>query len=233
MSQAEEQLSDSNRRIEELGEKRRVAAAECALSKLGVGHGGGTDKDSGRFRSRPRQIARFGAEFDLSRGGYAQQAGAAQGGEVAEVERRAARAAPFSGEVVVEELRNVHHDSFVWCCALHPVVPMLATGCGDGNVRLWRLDGECLRVLRGHREWVYCLAFDSFGDTLCSGSYDSSLRVWRVATGECVAVIRRAGCCFNAVAFQPGSSDHIAAASSDPAIRIFRITTASVVRTLL
>ena len=33
------------------GEKRRVAAAESALSKLGVGHGGGTEKNSGRGAS--------------------------------------------------------------------------------------------------------------------------------------------------------------------------------------
>ena len=50
------------------------------------------------------------------------------------------------------------------------MVPLLATASSDKTVRLWRLDGHCVRVLRGHTEWAYCCAFSPAGDHLCSGT---------------------------------------------------------------
>ena len=95
-------------------------------------------------------------------------------------------------QVGVEEVRVLsEHESHVWCCALHPLVPLVATGSSDTTVRLWRLDGECLRILRGHKEWVYSIAFDPMGDTLCSAAFDGTLRLWSVSTGECMRIIRR------------------------------------------
>ena len=119
------------------------------------------------------------------------------------------------------------------CCALHPMVPLVATGSSDTTVRLWRLDGECLRVLRGHKEWVYSVAFDPMGDMLCSGAFDATLRLWNVSTGECIRIIRRAGVSFHSVAFQPRTGGYIAAASSERVVRLFRVADGEVARTLV
>lgn len=47
-----------------------------------------------------------------------------------------------------------------------------------------------------------------------------------------MALLRSAGACFNAVAFQPGSGDLVAAAAADPVVRVFRVSTGAVARAL-
>uniref|UniRef100_A0A0C3TKW7 Anaphase-promoting complex subunit 4 WD40 domain-containing protein n=1 Tax=Guillardia theta (strain CCMP2712) TaxID=905079 RepID=A0A0C3TKW7_GUITC len=123
------------------------------------------------------------------------------------------------------------HEAPVWCCAFHPLVPLLASGGGDRIVRLWRMDGECLRVLRGHSEWVYSLSFSPSGELLVSASFDGSLRVWDVSNGKCVRVMRAGGINFLACSFDPLGT-FIAAASSDKLIRFFRLSDGEVSRTL-
>jgi WD40 repeat protein len=136
--------------------------------------------------------------------------------------------------ISVEEVRQLReHEADVWCCALHPLVPLVATGSSDTTVRLWRLDGECLRVLRGHTEWIYTVAFDSMGDKLCSGAFDGTLRLWGVSTGECIRVIRSSGASFHSVAFQPPTCTYLAAGSAEHAVRIYRVADGEVARTLV
>lgn len=137
-------------------------------------------------------------------------------------------------QIGVQEVRELReHESHVWCCALHPLVPLVATGSSDTTVRLWRLDGECLRVLRGHKEWVYSVAFDPMGDILCSAGFDGMLRLWNVSNGECLRIIRRSGISFHSVAFQPGTGAYIAAASSERVVRLYRVVDGEIARTLV
>ena len=91
-------------------------------------------------------------------------------------------------------------------------------------MRIWRTDGECVRVLRGHREWVYTLDFAPLGDKLCSGSFDGTLRVWDVINGVCLCVIKRPGVSFHSVRFRPGDGMLVAAASSEKVMRLFRVS---------
>ena len=59
----------------------------------------------------------------------------------------------------------------------------LASGSGDGGVRLWDLrTGQAHRTLLGHTAPITCLQFD---DThLISGSLDKTIRVWDLRSGH-------------------------------------------------
>jgi WD40 repeat protein len=56
---------------------------------------------------------------------------------------------------------------------------ILATGCYDHTVRLWRsADGALLQTLYGHGDYVTDLAFSPSGALLASGSYDGTIILW-------------------------------------------------------
>ncbi|KAG7814496.1 hypothetical protein KL924_000910 [Ogataea haglerorum] len=58
----------------------------------------------------------------------------------------------------------------------------LASGTGDGVVRLWDLrSGEIIRQLVGHTSAVTCLQFDEH--SIVTGSRDRSVRIWDLRTG--------------------------------------------------
>ncbi|QRK04059.1 hypothetical protein JQX13_27685 [Archangium violaceum] len=54
----------------------------------------------------------------------------------------------------------------------------LATGDQEGRVQVWRVNGELLGVLEGHRALVNALAFSSDGALLASGGADTTVLLW-------------------------------------------------------
>jgi WD40 repeat protein len=61
----------------------------------------------------------------------------------------------------------------------------IATGDGDGLVRIWSADGRPERILRGHLEAVRCLDYSVDRKQLVSGGVDNTLRLWNVDDGSC------------------------------------------------
>jgi F-box and WD-40 domain protein 1/11 len=49
------------------------------------------------------------------------------------------------------------------------------TGSNDKSIRIWDPNsGECLKILKGHKDLVRTLAYDAIRGRVFSGSYDKT-----------------------------------------------------------
>jgi WD40 repeat protein len=85
------------------------------------------------------------------------------------------------------ERASLRHPCAVHAVAIGPRGVLIATGGGDGVVRLFeRLpDGQCTPVgdLRGHRGAIRAVRFSADGEWLSSWSEDETVREWSLQTG--------------------------------------------------
>ena len=72
------------------------------------------------------------------------------------------------------------HTAGVWAVAFSPDGGLLASGGGDGTVRLWDpVTAEPVgRPLTGHTGGVRAVAFSPDGGLLASGAGDGTVRLW-------------------------------------------------------
>jgi WD40 repeat protein len=93
--------------------------------------------------------------------------------------------------------------------------------------------GQVIRSLAGHAQAVNALAFSAEGSLLASASDDGTIAVWDVTTGTAIVLDAALGGhtgAVNAVAFSPTNVDLLASGGVDRTIRLWRLSTMSVLR---
>ena len=107
---------------------------------------------------------------------------------------------------------------------------LIATGCSDNTVWLWRgFDYRIRKTLRGHTDIVNAVSFSSDGQILASKSHDGTVRFWRTDSGELVSVLLNQGSHFvvAGIAFNPHLPQLATLAQQDTVINIWQVDVAA------
>ncbi len=99
------------------------------------------------------------------------------------------------------ELRDTESGDLLWdvnvgiatynALAFSPDGSLLATGTGEGNVRIWDTNaGEIIQTFTGHTYAVRSVLFSHDGKMIASGASDNTARVWEVSSGSNLSLYR-------------------------------------------
>ena len=107
------------------------------------------------------------------------------------------------------------------CAAWSPDDTLIASGHGDGSVRIWdAASGRELLRCEGHSDWVRSVAWNRAKDRLASASDDQTIRIWDAASGrELLRCEGHSDWVWGVAWNQEG--DRLASASDDQTIRIW------------
>src|SRR3990172_3450107 len=115
------------------------------------------------------------------------------------------------------------HTNWVLSVAWSPDGSRLASGSGDGTIRIWDSEsGHSIgEPLRGHTGVVFSVAWSPDGSRLASGSYDRTIRIWDSESGQSIGEPLSGHTDFvYSVAWSPDGS-RLASGSYDRTIRIW------------
>lgn len=106
------------------------------------------------------------------------------------------------------------HNGTVVCCAFSPDSTMLASGSGDGNVRLWDLlTATPQAVFSGHKGCVECISWSPLCDLLASGGEDATVRIWNPqasgTSNTATTVLTGHRATITSMAFMPAHFHHV------------------------
>lgn len=99
------------------------------------------------------------------------------------------------------ELRDTESGDLFWdvnvgiatynALAFSPDGSLLATGTGEGDIRIWDTNsGNLLQTLTGHKYAVRYVLFSPDGTMIASGASDNTARVWQVSNGMNLSVYK-------------------------------------------
>jgi len=110
----------------------------------------------------------------------------------------------------------------ITCCSADIAGTTLATGCGDGTIRIIHLpDGAITREFRPYKKAVATLQLSHEGTVLASAGWDGSVILHDPRSGETLRTLQRRPGAITGLCQVPGTA-RVAASSSDGSVRLFR-----------
>ena len=92
------------------------------------------------------------------------------------------------------EIATLQHDEYVWALAFSPDGQLLASGDGDGTVKIWNLqERQVISQLEGDTVRVDTLAFSPDGRTLASAGYDGQIKLWTISDWALLGTLQNRG----------------------------------------
>jgi len=139
--------------------------------------------------------------------------------------------------------RNFAHPQLVDCVAFDPTGKILATGCHDGQLRLFDIEkNNALNAIPAHTmpqpAPIYALAWHPDGKQIVTASYDKSLKLWDTVGGKVIREFKP----YTEKMFDKGHRDQVfcavftkdgkflATGSSDRMIKLWNVADGTVVR---
>jgi WD40 repeat protein len=111
---------------------------------------------------------------------------------------RVARRAKF---VSSNPVKNLPHPNLVAAVAFDETGTQLATGCHDGNLRIWDVaKATAVKTINAHVQTqpqnvahpIYCVVWAPGGKQVLTASYDRSLKLWDAESGKLVKEFKAA-----------------------------------------
>jgi WD40 repeat protein len=98
-------------------------------------------------------------------------------------------------------VKNFPHPNLVDAVAFDETGTQLATGCHDGNLRIWDVaKGQAVKTIPAHVQTmpqnvqhpIYCVAWAPGGKQILTASYDKTIKLWEAASGNLVKEFKAA-----------------------------------------
>jgi WD40 repeat protein len=116
--------------------------------------------------------------------------------------------------------------------AFSPDGSVIASGGGDGAIKIWRTsDGKQTLLLTGHSKAVTGLVFSPDGKTLYSGSSDYTIRLWQTSDGRYQRALPGPAAAVTGISISKDGS-LLAASFNDTTARIWNIAEGKLIQTI-